>query len=111
MDTITLSTVLELMLFDLRSYKSGSVPVWVYTVNIGTLKVFNQESWWKIYMRQHSGKLKLECSSPPSHLSVSDSLTDLIAAGRLVQLRLEAQHLCPQPVSAVHQLGLEIKLK
>ena len=32
--------------------------------------------------------------------------TDLIAADRLVQLRLEAQHLGAQPVSAVHQLGL-----
>ena len=36
-------------------------------------------------------------------------LTDLIAAHRLVQLRLEAQHLGPQSVGTVHQLRLRVK--
>ena len=36
-------------------------------------------------------------------------LTDLIAAHRLVQLRLEAQHLGPQSVGTVHQLCLRVK--
>ena len=42
-------------------------------------------------------------------VTVLSDLTDLIAAHRLVQLRLEAQHLGPQSVGTVHQLGLIIK--
>ena len=64
---MTLSTMLELILLDLRS-----------CVTISLLE------------------------------SLSELLTHLIAADRLVQLRLESQHLSAQPVSTVHQLCLKI---